>query len=168
MQRLLVTGAWVSALNHVWVVSSVTKCTLVSSVRNVTNYIVPEALFSCCATLLSLHICSNLHLECANSSSQGPRRLSALAPKPLCARVCSETRQQKQINKNEMAVFDPQQPLAFSSEHVISSRAGHLIMSSAGFFLFFSFPHPSLSRRPVQSIDRSMKVQILSRRRSSH
>lgn len=143
-----------------------TKCTLVPSVLNVANYMAPEALFSCCATLLSWHICSNLHLECVISSSRGPCQPTALAPKPLRAQVCSDTRLHKQINKSEMAVFDPQQPLAsfFGTRYQQPSRPSYY--KQCGILFFFFSSHPSLSRRPVQSIDRSIKVQILSRRRS--
>lgn len=114
---------------------------------------------------LSLHICSNLHLECVISSSHGPSRLPALAPKPLRAPVCSAARRQKQINKNEIAVFDPLQPLAsfFGACYQQPSRPSHYKQCR---ILFFSFPPPS--RRSVQSIDRSIKVQILSRRHSNH
>lgn len=69
----------------------------------------------CLVAAPHFYLCANVLIYIYSASfppPKGPWRLTALAPKASRARVCSQTRLQKQINKNEMAVFDPKQPLA--------------------------------------------------------
>lgn len=122
-------------------ISSVAKCAFASSVLNLANYVVPEALLSRCTALLSGNVCSNLHLECVMSPSHGPSRLQALAPKPRSS-LFGGSATKKKINTNETAGFDPLPPLAssFGARHPQASRPSHYKQCR---ILFFPPPLPS-------------------------